>query len=116
MEKYTNIIAEIKKKYRKMECDILYETTERLVHWPSPPHGYRKRDEFESDPRYRELVNTKHLISHGLVRPESDIRVEGGQLKVSNVWFYNLYFPDEMARLKAIFPEGDSSSGDRTTH
>ena len=40
----------------------LEQTIHDIIYWKTPKHGYRSREEMESDKRYQELINTKFLL------------------------------------------------------
>ena len=56
----------------------------------------------ESDKRYQELINTKFLLENDKIHPENDIRALGDdKMEIRYRWFYEKYFPEEMAELAA---------------
>ena len=80
----------------------LEQTIHDIIYWKTPKHGYRSREEMESDKRYQELINTKFLLENDKIHPENDIRALGdGKMEIRYRWFYEKYFPEEMAELAA---------------
>ena len=80
----------------------LEQTIHDIIYWKTPKHGYRSREEMESDKRYQELINTKFLLENDKIHPQNDIRVlDAGRLEVRFRWFYEKHFPEEIAELVA---------------
>lgn len=87
------VIKKIAVRYAEEKDQILADTIHSLSHWHSPKHGYRKREEFESDKKYQELVNTRFLIENNKIDPEKDIvMMPDRTLTVRYRWFYEKHF------------------------
>lgn len=95
------VIKKIALAYERKKDQILSDTIYSLFHWHSPKQGYRTREEFESDKRYQELVNTRFLIENNKIDPENDIIImPDGTLLMRFCWFYEKYFSEEIAILE----------------
>ena len=96
------MIDKITERYLKERERILEQTIHDIIYWKTPKHGYRSREEMLSDKRYQELINTKFLLENDKIHPENDIRALGDdKMEIRYRWFYEKYFPEEMAELAA---------------
>ena len=95
------VIKKIALAYERKKDQLLSDTIYSLFHWHSPKQGYRTREEFQSDKRYQELVNTRFLIENNKIDPENDIIImPDGTLLMRFCWFYEKYFSEEIAILE----------------
>lgn len=70
------------------KAEIFNEIEYALVHWHTPKHGLRSREELESFQSYRELIESKRLMENDLIKPAEDLVYEDGRVRVRNLWFY----------------------------
>ena len=105
------MIDKITERYLQEREHILEQTIHDIIYWKTPKHGYRSREEMLSDKRYQELINTKFLLENDKIHPENDIRALGDdKMEIRYRWFYEKYFPEEMAELAAHY--GQISAGE----
>lgn len=78
----------INRKFQTQRSDICRQIQQELIHWHTPKHGIRSREELKEFASYRELIESKRLMDHNLINPAEDIILEQGKIQVRNLWFY----------------------------
>lgn len=87
-KEYQIIVCKINERFQTICSDIYTQIIYSLIHWHTPKHGIGSKDELEGFSSYRELIESKRLMDHNLIKPTEDIILEQGKIKVRNLWFY----------------------------